>query len=93
MTVAYYYLPSGRLVHRKKDATDWGVEPQIRVSMDDDLQRKVVEERSNSEKFLRPETRPATQAATTQPVDIQLQRAIDTMVLMTVLQQNPPAEK
>ena len=93
LTVAYYYLPSGRLVHRKKDATDWGVEPQIRVSMDDDLQRKVVEERSNSEKFLRPETRPATQAATTQPVDIQLQRAIDTMVLMTVLQQNPPAEK
>ncbi len=33
MTVAYYYLPSGRLVHKKKDATDWGgVEPHVGVS-------------------------------------------------------------
>ena len=31
LTVAYYYLPSGRLVHKKKDATDWGVEPHIAV--------------------------------------------------------------
>ena len=29
ITVAYYYLPSGRLVHRKKDSKDWGVDPQI----------------------------------------------------------------
>jgi carboxyl-terminal processing protease len=91
LTVAYYYLPSGRLVHRKKDAVDWGVEPQIRVPMDDDVQRQVVQERSSSEKFLRPQTAPATQPAATQPVDVQLQRAIDTMVLMTVLQQNQAA--
>jgi carboxyl-terminal processing protease len=35
LTVAYYYLPSGRLVHKKKDATDWGVEPHIAVPTDD----------------------------------------------------------
>ena len=40
MTVAYYYLPSGRLVHRKKGATDWGVEPQINVPLDADGQKR-----------------------------------------------------
>ena len=42
LTVAYYYLPSGRLVHRLKDATDWGVEPQIIVKMDEAQQRAQV---------------------------------------------------
>lgn len=28
LTNAYYYLPSGRNIHRKKDATLWGVDPQ-----------------------------------------------------------------
>ena len=45
LTVAYYYLPSGRLVHRKKDATDWGVDPQIDVPMDEATERKVADER------------------------------------------------
>lgn len=31
LTVAYYYLPSGRLVHRKPDATDWGVRPDVEI--------------------------------------------------------------
>src|SRR5205085_560334 len=40
LTVAYYYLPSGRLVHHKKGATTWGVEPQIAVPMDEAAARK-----------------------------------------------------
>src|SRR2546421_2146591 len=39
MTVAYYYLPSGRLVHHKPGATDWGVVPQIQVAMDEEAQK------------------------------------------------------
>src|SRR5687768_865354 len=96
LTVAYYYLPSGRLVHRKKDATDWGVEPQIHVAMDEATQRKVMLERFESENFKRPvpktTTRPSTQPgaqaqSSTQPstqpatmADVQLQRAVDTLV-------------
>lgn len=93
LTVAYYYLPSGRLVHRKKDATDWGVQPQIVVPMDDATQRKVIQERYEAEIFKRPRPKSATQpttaastAPTTQPTDGQLQRAVDTMVALLVLQ-------
>ncbi len=106
LTVAYYYLPSGRLVHRKKDATDWGVEPQIDVPMDEATQRMVILERFESENFKRPvpktTTRPSTQPAggaaaqaqsstqpSTQPAtmaDVQLQRAVDTLVALIVLQ-------
>ena len=103
LTVAYYYLPSGRLVHRKKDATEWGVEPHIVVPVDAATEQKILQERYEAELFRRPvakvTSRPTTQAATqsaTQPanattapagpVDIQLQRAVDTMIGLAVLQ-------
>jgi carboxyl-terminal processing protease len=89
LTVAYYYLPSGRLVHRKKGATDWGVDPQIVVPMDAETQQKVLEERYKADLFRRPTTQPATRpaaVATTQMLDIQLQRAIDTLVLFTIME-------
>jgi carboxyl-terminal processing protease len=89
LTVAYYYLPSGRLVHKKKDATDWGVQPQITVPMTPDQERAAMQQRYEQELFKRPipksTTRSATGPATTQVVDQQLQRAIDTMVALVVL--------
>lgn len=90
LTVAYYYLPSGRLVHRKKDATDWGVQPQITVAMTPEQERAAMQMRYEQELFKRPisksTTRSATQPATTQSTtDAQLQRAIDTMVALVVL--------
>ena len=36
LTTAYYYTPSGRLIHRKPDATeedDWGIYPDVEVKM------------------------------------------------------------
>ncbi len=88
LTVAYYYLPSGRLVHRKKDATDWGVEPHIVVPMDPTAQRLAVQARAENENHHRPviesATRPST-APATQPVDAQLQRSVDTMLALLVL--------
>ena len=95
LTVAYYYLPSGRLVHRKKDATDWGVEPQISVPMDPASEARVMRDRYEQELFRRPVKKATTQAAlggkpetqpTTQPVDEQLQRAVDTMIALLVLE-------
>ena len=95
LTVAYYYLPSGRLVHRKKDATDWGVQPQIVVPMDLETERKVFIEMSNRELFRKPTkastqpaTNPATQATTAAAtmIDVQLQRAVDTLIGSIVLE-------
>jgi carboxyl-terminal processing protease len=91
LTVAYYYLPSGRLVHKKKDATDWGVQPQIVVPMDPQQEQAAMKQRYEQEIFRKPvvksTTRSATAPATTQAgvVDQQLQRAIDTMIALVVL--------
>jgi carboxyl-terminal processing protease len=66
MTVAYYYLPSGRLVHQKKGATDWGVNPQIVVPMDEDAQRWLASNLEQAEWFRKPvlATRPSSRPAT-----------------------------
>lgn len=94
MTVAYYYLPSGRLVHKKKDATDWGVEPNIEVKMTTEEQFKLQRERYEAELFRRPTTNPttgpATQPEAAPPLDAQLQRAVDTMTALLVLGDNRP---
>ena len=83
LTVAYYYLPSGRLVHRKKDAKDWGVEPQIVVPIDDATERVLFRQIEEAAYFHRPggnganggarpqppatQPAPVTQPATTRP--------------------------
>jgi carboxyl-terminal processing protease len=87
LTVAYYYLPSGRLVHRKKDATDWGVEPQINVPMDAAAEMRLLQEHDRQEIIGRPlpvatskpATAPSTQASTRQ-TDVQLEAAVSTMI-------------
>lgn len=33
LTTQYYYLPSGRLIHRRPGAERWGVEPDVEVEM------------------------------------------------------------
>jgi hypothetical protein len=91
LTVAFYYLPSGRLVHRKKDATDWGVQPQVLVPLDETAEKKVMQELDQHERYLPPVAKGATTkptATTTQAAssDVQLQRAVDTMIGMVVLQ-------
>jgi carboxyl-terminal processing protease len=96
LTVAYYYLPSGRLVHRRKDATDWGVQPQITVPMDVAAEERVLQQQDEAEVFRRPlpktVTRPTATAASTQPSDdAQLQAAVNTMLGVLVFGTEPPA--
>jgi len=106
LTVAYYYLPSGRCVHRRKDSTDWGVDPQIVVPMDAAAEAQLMRDRAEQEQFHRPlvkaVTRPTTQPsrgksdvevaqATTAPaahgvLDPQLQRSVDTITALVVLE-------
>ncbi len=87
LTVAYYYLPSGRLVHRRKDATDWGVQPQVVVPMDAAAEDRVLRGQDEADVFRR-----ATSTPTTRPADdAQLQAAVDTMVGVLAFQAVPPA--
>jgi carboxyl-terminal processing protease len=95
LTVAYYYLPSGRLVHRRKDATDWGVQPQITVPMDPAAEQRVLQRQDEAELFRRslPKTvtRPTGTTPSTQPSDdAQLQAAVNTMLGVLVFRTEPP---
>ena len=97
MTVAYYYLPSGRLVHRKKDATDWGVEPMINVPMDDATEKAVAQARYEQELFRHPvpkvTTKPTTsKSATTQPIDTQLKAGVDSLRSFIIFQGDQRSE-
>jgi carboxyl-terminal processing protease len=69
ITNAYYYLPSGRNIHRRPDAEVWGVDPEagFYVPMTPQQVREMIEARRNSD-VLRAETQPATQPAADQPV-------------------------
>ncbi|MGD0388538.1 MAG: S41 family peptidase [Tepidisphaeraceae bacterium] len=91
MTVAHWYLPSGRLVSRKKDSTDWGVEPQIIVPVDENGEMAIDElmERQEAIRY-HPSTMPATQP-TTAPTDPQFQQALTTMVGLVILDANKHA--
>lgn len=89
MTVAYYYLPSGRRVHREKDGDAWGVEPNIVVAMDEQAQFALQRERYEAELFRRPTTKPATQPSADAVLDPQLQRAVDTMTALLVFGDRP----
>ncbi|HXE54462.1 MAG TPA: S41 family peptidase [Tepidisphaeraceae bacterium] len=79
LTVAYYYLPSGRLVHRKKGATDWGVDPQVVVPMDEKTEAQVLQAQAEAELFHGAATRPSTVPASQPVVDKQLDAAVSVM--------------
>jgi carboxyl-terminal processing protease len=84
LTVAYYYLPSGRLVHKKPGSTDWGVEPQIVVPMDLEQEKRLMQEQLALDVLHGPGNHPAKGPATapsTQPVDPQLDAAINAIDL------------
>jgi carboxyl-terminal processing protease len=92
MTIAHWYLPSGRLVSRKKDSTDWGVDPQIVVTMGDDAENNLEDtlERQEAIRYHAPDiaaSQPTTQP-TTQPTDPQFDQALNTMVGLIILDSN-----
>jgi carboxyl-terminal processing protease len=51
LTTQYYYLPSGKNIMRKKDAKEWGVEPDpaFNIPLTDEENRAVMIARSQSE--------------------------------------------
>lgn len=82
ITVAYWYLPSGQRVHKVKDATSWGVEPNIVVEMDPQHQAALLESQLRSEQMRVSSTMPSTQPTsvpTTQLIDLQLEKALEVL--------------
>jgi carboxyl-terminal processing protease len=92
LTIAHWYLPSGRLVSRKKDSKDWGVDPQVVVPVDDEGEKGIEDlmEREEAIRYHPPSTMPATQP-TTAPTDPQYQQALATMVGLIILENNKHA--
>jgi carboxyl-terminal processing protease len=43
VTTAYYYLPSGKCIHRKTDSKEWGVDPNLKVELTPSELRDVIE--------------------------------------------------
>jgi carboxyl-terminal processing protease len=51
LTTAYWYMPSGKMIHRKQDAETWGVDPSPGnyVPVDDERLRAMLMKRRDSE--------------------------------------------
>jgi carboxyl-terminal processing protease len=92
ITVAHWYLPSGRLVSRKKDSKDWGVDPQIVVPVDEQGEMGIEDlmERQEAIRYHAPATVPSTQP-TTAPSDPQFDQALTTIVGLVILDANKHA--
>lgn len=69
ITNAYYYLPSGRNIHRRTDKDVWGVDPAdgFYVPMDTEQVRAMLKVRNETD-ARPPLTQPATQPASTPAV-------------------------
>jgi len=52
LTTSYYYLPSGRLLHRENGSTQWGVDPDINVTMTPRQLRRWLDIRGKTELIL-----------------------------------------
>ena len=42
LTIAHYYLPSGRSIHKEEYSTEWGVQPDVPVEMTFEQQRESI---------------------------------------------------
>ncbi len=49
ITTAYYYLPSGKCIHRKPESKDWGVDPNLKVELTPTELRDVIELQRDAE--------------------------------------------
>jgi carboxyl-terminal processing protease len=87
ITVAYYYTPSGRLVHRLPNAKEWGLEPDVTQTLTPDDEAKLREKWG----LMTPETPPALLGEGGVPiVDLQLSRALDILRGMLLSRQESP---
>jgi len=84
LTTAYYYLPSGRLLHRKNGQKEWGVDPDVEIKFTPKQTRRWLEIRNKTGLLLTESTaRPLDEDLKKQhDEDIQLQTAMLLLKLM-----------
>jgi len=88
LTVAHYFLPSGRLVQRLPDAKEWGVEPQIIVPMDQNAESNLSDAFETRTIIRRTHPAAASTRPATQPIDPQFDTALRTMIGTMALNKN-----
>ena len=47
LTTSHYYLPNGKCIHREENATEWGVDPDLKVTLTPDQMRKMIDGRTD----------------------------------------------
>ena len=66
ITTAYYYLPSGRNIHRGRKAAEWGVDPDVEITLTGDEMMAVERSRREADILYAPaSTNASTKQATT----------------------------
>jgi len=91
LTTAYYYLPSGRLLHRKNGAKDWGVNPDVSVPMTPKQLRKWLDIRNTTDLILDSNTSQDDDLAKQLDADLQLKAGVLMLKLMKLRKQNQVA--
>jgi len=89
LTTAYYYLPSGRLLHRRNGAEDWGVDPDVEVLITPKQMRRWLAIRRDTDLLRDVEAKQlAEDLAEQYDADVQLSTAVLLLKLMQ-LQDSP----
>jgi carboxyl-terminal processing protease len=94
LTTGYYYLPSGRCLHRRNGDTEWGVDPHVRVHITPRQQESWLQIRRRAN--LLKESEPAELAEQLQEeyqADLQLQTAALLLKLRNLRNQPPLNEQ
>jgi carboxyl-terminal processing protease len=69
LTTAYYYLPSGRRIHRtpsNRETDEWGIKPDVEIDLSEEARRRIIDARR---RVSLPTTTPATSAPADSPPD------------------------
>jgi carboxyl-terminal processing protease len=87
LTTAYYYLPSGRSIHRHDDSKEWGVHPTVEVAVTRDEVQDILDLRRKSDVLYYPGQPPSTQeddtdGPSTQPDHVRVDPQIEIGLLI-----------
>jgi len=92
LTTSYYYLPSGRLLHRKNGAKDWGVDPDVEVVITPKQMRRWLGIRRKTDLIKEIDPKILQGDLTAQlDADLQLNTAVLLLKLMQLKEAKPAA--
>jgi carboxyl-terminal processing protease len=92
LTTAYYYLPMGRLLHKKPGAKDWGVDPDVEVFLTNRQTRRWLDIRRKTDIVQEIDAKELKDDLTKQyESDVQLNTAVLMLKLMKLKNQSNAA--